>query len=460
MHTYGEMGRGRGLIWIAGILAASTAWALPKDAPAKDGEPPRAQIVADASLPVLADHATDAEPAEDDEADDESDDGDDDDPGTGGAGSAAREQAQRSDRRQLDALGVPLISYNSDLGVGFGAVGGGYYYSPGYTPYRHALAAQIFLTTRGIQNHWLRYDGPNLIGKLRVEVRAEYRRELYAPFYGIGNESVALPKLETRGGADQNNSYDYFFPGGWVRVRGRPWKQHPQFEVWGGYGYHWIRIDQYAGSALTLTNPLGVKGGNNGQIFVGALWDTRDNETDPSRGSIQEIALRGAAGPTVSDYTWAGLTLVDRHFFSLGTPKLIFAQRVMFDALKGAAPFFEWSQFGGLTGGEGIGGMSSVRGVLRNRFQGKVKLVSNSELRWYPIEFKLFHETTRVGGLLFFDAGRVWHEGVDDGPFWRWHPGIGAGLRLVRRAAVLRADFGFSTETWDPGIYLTFGHMY
>lgn len=375
--------------------------------------------------------------------------------GTGGAGTSVQNLANQ--RRGLDAIGLPLVSFNSDLGFGFGAVGGGYYYSPGYTPYRHALAAQLFFTTRGVQNHWVRYDGPNLIGGARLEIRGEYRRELFFPFYGVGNNSAPGVVGNT---TDRATSFDYFFPGGWVRIRGKPLKHRRQLEVFGGYAYHLTRINPYTGSALEAEQPVGIQGGSHGQVFFGALWDTRDNEPDPSRGGIQEVALRVAGGATGSAYDYVGLTLADRNFFTLGTPKLIFAQRFMADALWGQAPFFEWSQFGGTMGGEGIGGMSSVRGVPRNRYQGKVKVLSNSELRWYPYNFQLFGERTRVGGLLFFDIGRVWNENVDDGPWWLWHPGVGAGLRVVRRAAVARVDLGFSTETWRPGIYITFGHMF
>ena len=54
---------------------------------------------------------------------------------------------------------------------GYGAVGGVYVYSPGKRPFAHAISAQTFFTTRGVQNHFLRYDGPELFGNVRVEAR-------------------------------------------------------------------------------------------------------------------------------------------------------------------------------------------------------------------------------------------------------------------------------------------------
>jgi hypothetical protein len=361
------------------------------------------------------------------------------------------------ERRAIDAIGVPLLSYNSDLGWGIGLVGGVYVYAPGYEPYRHALAAQAFITSEGARNHWVRYDGPSLIWNLRLEVRGEYRRELYAPFYGAGNLAGAGADIRANARAW---SFDYFLRGGWVRLRARPFDGARSVEVYGGYGFHHVRVMPYAASALEELSPPGVRGGAHGQALLGALWDTRDHETDPTAGGLEEIAFRFSAAPTGSRYEYVGVTIGVRRYWSLGTPRLIFAQRVIADVLSSDAPFFEWMRFGGTAGGEGIGGMSSVRGVRRNRYQGTAKVVSNSELRFYVWDFPLLGEAVKTGGVAYIDLGRVWHPGVEDGSLLNWHPGVGTGLRVVRRAAVARFDLALSPELWRPGIYVTFGHLF
>src|SRR5688572_26190269 len=47
----------------------------------------------------------------------------------------------------IDAAALPIVSYNSDIGLGFGAVAGAYIYGPGYRPFRHAIGVQAFVTT-------------------------------------------------------------------------------------------------------------------------------------------------------------------------------------------------------------------------------------------------------------------------------------------------------------------------
>ena len=65
----------------------------------------------------------------------------------------------------MDGIALPLLSFSSDQGFGYGAVGGMYLYGDGTkTPYAHALSAQVFFSSRGAMNHYLRYDGPQLLG--------------------------------------------------------------------------------------------------------------------------------------------------------------------------------------------------------------------------------------------------------------------------------------------------------
>lgn len=356
-----------------------------------------------------------------------------------------------------DALGVPLLSYNTDLGVGFGAVGGAYFYSPGYAPYRHGVAAQAFATTGGVQHHWLRYDGPSFVRGARVEARVEYRRELFAPYYGAGN--LSSPEIVELG-HDRRYSFDWLSAGAWMRIRGDPFGQGHPFHPFIGYAYHFNRIAAYPGSLLDDEQPEGMGGGSNGQVSTGVLWDTRDSEANASRGGLEELAVRASARPTGSRYDFGGITLSERRFFRIWGPRIVFAQRLTFDCLFGSVPFHELAHLGGLSAPEGIGGMSSVRGVPRNRFSGNLKAISNSELRFEFFGFSLFGQRTTLGGVGFFDVGRSWHPGAENGGLLRWHPGAGTGVRLARRAAVVRVDYAVATESLRQALYLTFGQLF
>lgn len=355
-----------------------------------------------------------------------------------------------------DVIAVPLVNFNSDQGFGYGAAGGTYIYGPGYRPYRHALGAQVFFSSAGVQNHFVRYDGPHLLGPARVEARLEFRRELLAPFYGPGNLSAPEMKDPT----DRLYTYERVSPGGWVRLRGRPLGDAHPLEAYVTYGFRRTEVITSEGSLLGALRPRGTKGGSTGQLAAGVLWDVRDDEADPTRGGLWELGVRVADPMTGSRYRFAGVTAGWRGFWSVVPGRVVVAQRLTFDHLMGDVPFFEWPNLGGMNPSEGIGGMSTVRGVPRNRYAGATKAVSNSEVRVNAFQFNLLRAPVRVGALALLDLGRAWHPGVDDGAWYRWHPGVGAGLRLTRRAAVVRFDYALAPETGRQGVYVTFGHMF
>jgi outer membrane protein assembly factor BamA len=368
----------------------------------------------------------------------------------------ATEELPQKKEKGIDAIAVPLVSFNSDLGFTYGGVAGAYLYAPGHSPYQHGIALQAMFTSRGQQNHYLRYDGPQLIGPMRLEFRVEYRRELRSPFYGAGNVSAQ----DFRGDENQERfNYQKGAPGAWLRLRGRPWGENHPFQSYVGYSWRYTEVDTFDTSLLREQRPVGIEGGPTGQLMAGVLWDTRDNESDPTRGGVEELALRVSGSATWSRYQYAGVTLSERRFWRL-SPRIILAQRLTLDMLFGEVPFFEWVNTGGVSTSEGIGGMSSVRGIERNRFAGNIKAFSNTELRIQAFDFRLFKAPVTVGGVAFMDLGRVWHPDVVDGPWWKWHPGVGAGVRVARRAAVLRFDWAMSPETGRSRVYLNFGHMF
>jgi len=335
-------------------------------------------------------------------------------------------------------------------------VGGGYVYGAGYAPYRHALGLQVFFTSRGSQSHFLRYDGPRLLGPLRLEARLELKREQLSPHFGAGNDSAHSFHGDM---SDPRFNYARFSPGAWLRLRGKPLGEQCPLQAYVGYSWRSTRVRVYEGSVLSETRPTGMEGGHSAQLLGGLLWDTRDSELDPGRGGVEELSFRVSAMPTGSSFDYVGITLGERRYVRLG-PRVLFAQRFSLDLLFGEVPFFEWAQTGGITSSEGVGGMTSVRGIERNRFAGYIKAFSNSELRVHATSFDLLGGENRLGVVGFLDLGRVWHPGTEDGAWYAWHPGVGTGLRLTRRAAVLRMDYALATETGRQGLYFSVGQMF
>ena len=122
-------------------------------------------------------------------------------------------------------------------------------------------------------------------------------------------------------------------------------------------------------------------------LEAGLIYDSRDNEVNPSRGQHHRLEIRGAPWQTATmPYQYAGISASFSGFVPLGTDKLVLAGRLLGDVQVGNVPFYELSRFDETSA---IGGPKFVRGVPANRYYGKRKIVSNLELRAELFAFKM-----------------------------------------------------------------------
>src|SRR5262245_56627981 len=67
-------------------------------------------------------------------------------------------------RTGLGFAGMPLIGFNSDDGLGYGARVALYDYGSGLAPYRYSLVLQLFQTTNHVAAHRVIFDAPKIFG--------------------------------------------------------------------------------------------------------------------------------------------------------------------------------------------------------------------------------------------------------------------------------------------------------
>ena len=141
-------------------------------------------------------------------------------------------------------------------------------------------------------------------------------------------------------------------------------------------------------------------------------WDSRDNKPNPMKGLWTEIGIEVAPGFMGNDWSFSRFYLIHRQYFTLIQKDLSFAYRIGYQTrLSGDVPFFYESQVitSRLTGAtsEGLGGSKTLRGVLRNRVIGDGYVMGNFELRWKPLYFSLFRQDCYLGLNAFYDVGRI-----------------------------------------------------
>jgi outer membrane protein assembly factor BamA len=215
---------------------------------------------------------------------------------------------------------------------------------------------------------------------------------------------------------------------------------------------------------------IGLNGGHVNLMRVGVVYDTRDFEPDPTRGIFAEVTHER------SDKAWGSAYGFNRTFGSVRffySPfphlfsKFVIASRLGLVSNEGNVPFFEYRNIWGTEGGlSGLGGRTTMRGYIQDRFVGPVMGFGNVELRYRVYQMPGF--TFDVAPL--FDFGRPWDrvKGIN---LKDYKHSYGLGIRIIwNQSTVIYLEWARSRETelgnYSKGpfagsnFYLNFGHIF
>lgn len=363
--------------------------------------------------------------------------------------------------RKLHGYIVPVMSFDSDDGLGMGIRGELSRVEAGHAPYLDAWMIHLHATLNGYQHDRIRYDrvdfGPG--GRLRFTGNLSYRKWKNDGWYGLGN-GTTLPT----GGDAKVDRYTLEQPFLYMVLRTRiegPWS------VFGAVTGKVTKVTTYADSLLEQQQPHGMDGGPSVQGVIGLVVDTRDPESTPDHGVFAEISAR--AGPRIP---WIlprgfmyGVSAAFRGYQAIG-PRETFAFRAMVDDLWGDVPFYEMDQWGGSTPIVGMGGSDTLRGVPFGRWHGPGKAVANTEMRIDVADTHAGKAPLRLDVVPFADAGFVFGAGpyaTAPAPAFPIHPSVGIGGRAIYDTTFVgRVDFAVAPDdpSWDWGFYLAFDHMF
>ena len=361
--------------------------------------------------------------------------------------------------------GLPAINYDSDEGFGYGVLLELYNYgSGGYAPYRFTLQPTVFLTTGGRRDFTLFFDAPHLLpAGWRMDVSLGSEKQIATPYYGPGNRSVFDEALE-----DSEGQYFYRF--------GRT-RRKAAFNLQRSIGDLPLRVLVGAGVAHTTIESqpkdavetllrrdyVGrtIPHGWSNHVRIGLVWDTRDRETGPRRGTWTELLVQGVPEFLGSESGYVRWTFADRRYFPLGD-RLTFANRFLIQNIDGVAPFYDqYIVQTSFKQQEGLGGAKTLRGILKNRYVGKGMFLWNAELRWRAHDFSMLGRAFYLVLSGFVDSGRVWENGLE----WEslvsdLHTAVGGGVRVgVGENFVVALDVGHSSEATAP-FYINLGYLF
>ena len=396
-------------------------------------------------------------------------------------------------RREFGAL--PALGYSNAYGLGMGVVWTMAKFDPGKNPFAWKISGLVQANLKTVegsgltvpsQNHEVEVDIPGMAGGwLRLVTDVNYYVMLDSPYYGFGNDTSITDwtsNLETDDDAYENlrtyNQVSISEPQhnllARMTVSDASTSAHKKrLEVLAGYSIQYKNIEVYDQSKLAddAAAGLGQLHGTESHWLLmlrsGLMWDTRDHEFAPTRGTFTQALVNWSPG--IQEGLQFGHVQAETAWFTaLGTPKLVLAARVRADVFSGTVPFYGATLLGGLS-------QQHVRGLRFGRYRGDLEILENLEFRSKLLDFNIGSQRFNLGLTGFFDAGRVWGASSDDlGPpaaatvqadpaiaANTLHMGVGGGPRIQwGETFLIRCDYGISPTDDTTGFYLTIGHRF
>ena len=404
-------------------------------------------------------------------------------------------------------LGVlPAVSYNSDLGLQYGAILNLFNYGDGsrYPAYDHSAYLEISRYTKGSGIFRLYYDSEKLIPGIRSFLELSYLTDDLMDFYGyngyqseyssdkVDNNRVfyKMGQKQTRFLADFKGKFltnhlnwvaSYNFenykisPVDFVKLNKGVDPSDPNYLT--GENLYSTYVD------LGIINPKEAKGGILNAFKVGFIYDTRTVLNNPEKGSYSEALLEIAPG-FLNDMPYTRYSLIHNQYQNLVKNKLNAAVRLGVQGQIGTneVPFFRRTQlmspFAKRTNVTGLGGSNSLRGILRNRVVGDAFAFGNFELRWKAVSFKFINQNFYIGMNGFFDTGIILDPidlnlntvNSNATPYIRvdekdsFHSSYGGGLKIaMNENFIISAEMGKALDKRDGsglGTYINLNYLF
>ena len=408
-------------------------------------------------------------------------------------------QAEQQIKNGFSFGALPAISFDSDLGFQYGALVNFYLYGKGshFPKYDHSIYMELSTYTKGTTIARLRYDSEILIPRVRTTVDISYVSDQLSDFYGFnGYQSNYDPVLVTN-----SNHLFYKYEKDMFRAKAdfQGYFGDSKLGWEAGYTFYHFKLDTVNNSRLGITktgetlfekyknwgliNPTEAVGGNINYLKIGLKYDSRDQLACPMNGIFTEAVIQTAPKLLNETYPHTKFALIHRQYFTL-LKDVSFAYRLDYQMSIGdnhvpfyAQPLLITSYLIAATN-QGLGGKSSLRGILRNRIIGDNVGFGNFEFRYKFIRFKMFNQNFYVGTNVFFDTGIILKpidinfatiSAIDKSTYFndylagKFHSSAGLGLKIGwNENFVISADFGkaFDKQDGNTGFYIGLNYLF
>jgi len=357
--------------------------------------------------------------------------------------------AQDTDEKKTEKVkkgwnvgGLPVVSFDSDLGFQYGALLNFFNYGDGtiYPKFKHNVYLEWSRFTKGSGINRIFFDSKYLIPGIRFTSDLSFLTDKTYDFYGFnGYEANYNADWTDDTNADYMSrafyKYDRKLFRYTVDLQGKlPMDKFGWAAGIGLYNYRIGKVDieklnkgkdpeDMLPDTLSLYEHYvnwGIidEGEKNGDFVtylkLGLVYDTRDNEPNPMKGVWTEAVLSYAPSfmGIGKDYEHLKFSLTHRQYFTIVPERLSFAYRLGYQGtVAGTCPFYLQPNITTLilrgATSEGLGGGKSLRGIIRNRVIGNGIAYGNMELRWKFARFYFIKQNFYLSLNTFVDGGRV-----------------------------------------------------
>lgn len=433
------------------------------------------------------------------------------------------QSADKSSKSKADSIktgwnfgALPAITFDTDLGLQYGAVVNFYNFGDGkrFPKYNHSLYFEVSRFTKGSGVNRFYYTSDQLLKNYDFSLDMTYLTDQANDFYGFnGYESV----LKKTWNDDQYTGSGYksrmFYKFQQKLFRFKVDLQHKigdsHFKWVAGMNLHNFNISSVdidklnknkSASELLPTVaaqpglyekyikwgilPSGeANGGFVPEFKAGIVYDTRNVTVNPMKGMWTEAVITTAPKFLGAETGFSRISLTHRQYFTLIKDDLSFAYRLGWQqTIGGHVPFYYQSQMitTVMTGyaTNGLGGSRYLRGALRNRVYGDGVFYGNFELRWKFARANFINQKFYFGLNTFVDLGQVTKKvtipttltsftenrsDYFDPGAEKMHTTYGAGMRIVmNQNFVISIDYGKATNDQDgsKGLYIGLNYLF
>lgn len=334
-----------------------------------------------------------------------------------------------TDVKETDWEVFPIISYDTDAGLGYGIKG----YLRNLMGGDESYDLILYNSTKG--ERWYRFQFSLPDYEVRqgtdygyaLDLIIDYDKWISYYFYGIGNYSL------------YENSKSYTNePFNINLILNRTITSELILQT--GVKYERISYINFPIPSLP-DNYAFIRTADQLSFMINALFDTRNSIINPDKGICITTGFETSPSLSFTKSSFSKAFLTYQFYHKILLPGLVFAGRISADQLIGSNIPIQFLL--------PVGGTQTLRGFRQDRFIDRSRTLVNAELR-FPI-------WRRFGGIAGIDAGRV-YPSLREFSFKNWKINPVLGLRYYMNNFVVRADVGISNET--TGFYLNFGHIF